>query len=185
MGFWDIFTIAIGLSMDAAAVAMSNGICMDKPKFKTAFLIAFLFGLFQGIMPLIGYFAGSTFSSFISNIDHWVAFGLLLVIGGKMIADSFKSEDQDCKVFITIRLLLVQAIATSIDALAVGVTFAVTEVNILNAVSIIALTTFAISLASVYIGKKFGNFLESKAELLGGIILVGIGIKILIEHLFF
>ncbi len=184
MNFWGILLVGIGLSMDAAAVAMSNGICMDKPKFKTAFLIAFFFGLFQGIMPLIGYFAGSTFSNFISNIDHWVAFGLLSVIGGKMVIDSFKDEKQECK-FITIRLLIVQAIATSIDALAVGVTFAVMSVNILSAVSIIALTTFCISLASVYIGKKFGSFLESKAELLGGIILVGIGIKILIEHLFF
>ena len=184
MNFWGILLVGIGLSMEAAAVAMSNGICMDKPKFKTAFLIAFFFGLFQGVMPLIGYFAGSTFSNFISNIDHWVAFGLLSVIGGKMVVDSFKDEKQECK-FITIRLLIVQAIATSIDALAVGVTFAVMSVNILSAVSIIAITTFSISLASVYIGKKFGSFLESKAELLGGIILVGIGVKILIEHLFF
>ncbi len=184
MNFWDILLIGIGLSMDAAAVAMSNGICMDKPKFKTSLLIALFFGLFQGLMPLIGYFAGSTFSGFISNIDHWVAFGLLLVIGGKMVIDSFKDEEHVCS-FITIRLLLVQAIATSIDALAVGVGFAVTEVNILSAVSVIALTTFCISLASVYIGKKFGSFLESKAELLGGVILVGIGSKILIEHLFF
>ena len=187
MSIFEILLIGVGLSMDAVAVSMSNGMCFQNIGPKQSLATAAAFGIFQGIMPAIGYFAGSIFAETISAIDHWIALVLLLFIGGKMIYEAVvrKVEDESCYYRLTFRLLLVQAIATSIDALAVGVSFAALTVNIFVASSLIALTTFCLSLAAVQIGKKFGDLLSKKAELLGGLILVGIGIKIFVEHMFF
>lgn len=183
--FIEILLIAVGLSMDAVCVSMSNGMCY-KSKLKQAFLIAFSFGIFQGIMPLIGYFAGSLFSKQISTLDHWIALILLALIGGKMIIDAIKEDDElSCKQKLTFKLLFMQAVATSIDALAVGISFAALNINIYIASSMIALTTFIFSFISVFIGKKLGTKLNQKAGILGGTILVLIGLKIFIEHMFF
>ena len=169
MGYFEIILIGIGLSMDAVAVSMTNGMCLKQMHVKHAFVTALAFGLFQGIMPLIGYFAGSVFAEKVNAIDHWLALILLGFIGGKMVYEAVKSDEDHtvCKV-LTFRLLLVQAIATSIDALAVGVSFAALTVNII----------------AVYIGKKFGDLLKQKAEIVGGIILILIGLKIFVEHMF-
>lgn len=181
-----IFITGLGLSMDAFSVSVSNGLCMSRIQFAKAFMIAFAFGLAQAIMPAIGYFAGTLFSGYIEKIDHWVAFVLLAVIGIKMICEAveeIKNPTNECKT-ISFKLIFVQAIATSIDALAVGVSFAALKTNIWLASSIIGLTTFVLCLPAVYIGKKVGGLFKEKAEILGGVILVGIGIKILLEHLF-
>ncbi|WMJ23053.1 manganese efflux pump MntP family protein [Paludicola sp. MB14-C6] len=187
MSFIEILLIGIGLSMDAACVSMSNGMCFQNTRLKRALTIGLAFGLFQGLMPLIGYYAGSVFSEQISAFDHWIALVLLVFIGGKMIYDALKGSDDDsCSTNFTLKLLFVQAIATSIDALTVGITFAaIRNVNIYFAVSIIAITTFAFSVVAVYIGKKIGTKLNSKAELFGGTILILIGLKIFIEHMWF
>lgn len=183
--FIEILLIAIGLSMDAVCVSMSNGMCY-KSKAKQAFLIAFSFGLFQGIMPLFGYFAGSLFSKQISALDHWIALILLSLIGGKMIIDAIKEDNElACKQKLTLKLLFMQAIATSIDALAVGISFAALNINIYIASGLIALTTFIFSFIAVFIGKKLGTKLNQKAGIFGGTILVLIGAKIFIEHMFF
>ena len=185
MGYFEIILIGIGLSMDAVAVSMTNGMCLKQMHVKHAFVTALAFGLFQGIMPLIGYFAGSVFAEKVNAIDHWLALILLGFIGGKMVYEAVKSDEDHtvCKV-LTFRLLLVQAIATSIDALAVGVSFAALTVNIISSVCIIAATTFILSFIAVYIGKKFGDLLKQKAEIVGGIILILIGLKIFVEHMF-
>lgn len=181
----EIILIAIGLSMDAACVSMSNGMCY-KSKFKQIFSIGLAFGLFQGIMPLIGYFAGSLFSKQISSFDHWLALILLIIIGGKMIYDAVKDDEEiSCRTKLTFKLLIVQAIATSIDALAIGVGFAAMNVNIYIAASIIAVTTFILSMIAVKIGEKIGIKLNQKAGIFGGTILILIGFKIFIEHMFF
>ena len=184
MSIVTILLIGLGLSMDASAVSMSNAMNQKNMRFRWALAMALSFGLFQGIMPLIGYFAGSVFAGYISHIDHWIAFLLLGVIGGKMMFDGFKKEEDepDCK-RLTIKILLVQSVATSIDALAIGVSFAAMNVNIWSAAGLIAATTFCCSLIAVFLGKKFGNLLGQKAEIFGGTILVLIGLKILIEHL--
>lgn len=187
MGIFEILMIGIGLSMDAAAVSMSNGMCIPSIRWKHALATAFAFGAFQGIMPLIGYFAGSLFAEQIGAVDHWLALILLGFIGGKMIYESLTADHDSCPVDrrLTFKLLLVQAIATSIDALAVGVSFAALTVSILLAASVIAATTFVLSFVSVYIGKRFGTLLNQKAELIGGLILVFIGVKTFVEHMFF
>lgn len=183
MNIFDIILIGLGLSMDAFAVATTNGI-VSKPNAKKALLIALMFGLFQGAMPLIGYFTGTLFSEVIAAYDHWIALALLSFIGGKMIADFFcKKEDEKSQSVLTFKLLTVQAVATSIDALAVGVSFVGITFNIFAAVAIIGATTFVLSLAAVFIGKKFGGMLADKATLAGGIILIAIGLKIFIEHM--
>ncbi len=186
MGWLELILIAVGLSMDAVAVSMSNGLTIKDLKGRHIAAIAGAFGLFQGLMPLIGYLAGSVFAAYISAIDHWVALILLGFIGGKMIWEALHPEDEHSAVYrLTPALLLVQAVATSIDALAVGVSFAALDVKILPAVSEIALCTFLLSFIAVLLGKRFGKLLGNKAELLGGVILVGIGLKIFIEHTFF
>ncbi len=187
MDILTLFFLAVGLSMDAMAVSISDGLCFRKLRRSGFFLIAFAFGLFQGLMPTIGYFAGQTFSVYIKEFDHWIALILLGFIGGKMILESISQmrhpeEVAEERIF-TGRLLIVQAIATSIDALAVGIGFAVLDINIWAASGFIAVTTFLFSALGVWIGRRFGSFLQEKAELLGGLILVSIGIKIFAEHM--
>ncbi len=188
MSIWEILLIGLGVSADAFAVSMCKGVEMKKFIFKYALLIALFFGGFQMLMPLIGWAAGTLFEKYITQFDHWIAFGLLLLLGGKMIYDGIfdkdeqkEGEEKPLKLgFVT---LLVMAIATSIDALAVGVTFAFLKVNIWMAVSIIGATTFAFSLVGVGIGVKVGDKFKNKAEIFGGVILILIGVKILLEHL--
>ena len=187
MGFAELFLIGVGLSMDAFAVSVCKGLNMrGKINFKHAGVIALFFGGFQAIMPLIGYFLGMGFEKYITRIDHWIAFLLLGFIGGKMIVEAIKEwnevdkQDEDK---LDIKELFVLAVATSIDALAVGITFAFLNVNIWSAISIIGTTTFVLSIIGVVIGNKFGSKYKSKAELVGGIILVLMGVKILLEHL--
>ena len=183
----NLLMIAIGLSMDAFAVSTTNGMCVSRQYkrqsfFTQALVWSAMFGLFQGLMPMLGYFLGKTFASFISSIDHWIAFILLGFIGGKMIWEVVHPEKEECEVNLPFSTILTQGIATSIDALAVGVSFALLEVNILSASVIIALTTLLCSLVGAYLGKAFGSLLKSKAEVFGGVILVLIGLKILLEH---
>ncbi|MBQ6823553.1 MAG: manganese efflux pump [Clostridia bacterium] len=180
----------IGLSMDAFAVSVTNGMCTKKLKFHHALIDGLTFGFFQALMPLIGLFVGLHFMRFIETADHWIAFALLALIGGNMIRGALKKEeDEECAVNpYSAKNLLVQGIATSIDALAVGVGLSATMTGYgeaLLTVGIIGISTLVISAAGVYIGKLFGGMLKEKAEILGGVILIGIGLKILIEHLFF
>jgi putative Mn2+ efflux pump MntP len=186
MGLFQIILIAIGLSMDAFAVAITLGLSVKKLKLKHVLITGLLFGIFQGIMPLIGYAVGQSFANVIQDLDHWVAFVLLGIIGGKMIVDSFSKDKENTNenAFI-LTTMLVLAIATSIDALAVGVTFAFFEINVVMAVLFIGFITFFISMWGVKIGNMFGTKFKSKAEFIGGVVLVVIGLKILIEHLFF
>ena len=188
MSIWEILLIGLGVSADAFAVSMCLRVEMKKFIFKYALLIALFFGGFQMLMPLIGWAAGTLFEKYITQFDHWIAFGLLLLLGGKMIYDGIfdkdeQKEGEDKPLKLGFLTLLVMAIATSIDALAVGVTFAFLKVNIWMAVSIIGATTFAFSLVGVGIGVKVGDKFKNKAEIFGGVILILIGVKILLEHL--
>lgn len=183
MGILEVILLGIGLAMDAFAVSICKGLSMKRMNWKNAMIIAFYFGVFQAIMPAIGYFLGTTFESFVTAIDHWIAFILLSFIGGNMIKESFNSEDEDKNDRVDFKTMIVLAIATSIDALAVGITFAFFDVNVIVAVSIIGVITFFISLLGVKVGNKFGDKYQNKAELMGGILLVLLGIKILVEHL--
>lgn len=182
MNFFEILLIGIGLSMDACAVSMSDGMCF-RLDWKKSLAVGLVFGFFQAAMPLAGYFAGSFFSDQISAFDHWIALILLAFIGGKMVWDGFH-HDEECSLKpFSAGLLLMQAVATSIDALAVGVSFAAMNVNIFFAVGLIGLTTFLISVPAVQIGRKIGTKLNAKAEIFGGTILILIGLKIFIEHM--
>ncbi len=185
MLLYEVFLIGIGLSMDAFAAAICRGLSMKKINYAHAFIIALFFGGFQALMPLIGWALGRQFASYIEKFDHWVAFALLLFIGGKMIIDVIRGEDESCPYSngLDLKQLTVMAIATSIDALAVGVSFAFLNTNIFSAIAIIGLTTFILSLVGVLIGNRFGARYKNKATLAGGIILVAIGAKILLEHL--
>ena len=184
MGLVEIILIAISLAMDAFAVSICKGLSMKKMDWKKAIIIALYFGIFQGGMPLIGYILGVGFEESIKFIDHWIAFGLLVFIGGNMIKEALsKKEDDEVDDKVDFKTMIVLAIATSIDALAVGVTFAFLNVNIILAVSLIAIITFIISCFGVKLGNVFGDKYEKKAELAGGIVLVLIGLKILLEHL--
>jgi len=184
IGTTTIFFIAVGLAMDALAVSISSGLTVRPPRFGFIFKIAFFFGLFQGIMPVIGWLAGLSFRSLISGVDHWIAFGLLGFIGGKMIfqglSDGAATKERN---FLSLYVLFVLAVATSIDALAVGLSFSLLKTSINFPAIVIAVVTFIISALGVLVGSRFGHVLESKAEILGGMILIGIGIKIMIEHL--
>ncbi|AUS96955.1 hypothetical protein CDQ84_02305 [Clostridium thermosuccinogenes] len=182
MGLYELLMIAIGLAMDAFAVAITKGLSMRKLNYKNALMTGAFFGGFQALMPLLGYILGTRFSSAITSIDHWVAFVLLSLIGINMIRES---RDEECEVDsdFGLKRMLVLSVATSIDALAVGITFAFLQVDIIPAVSIIGITTFIISFLGVKIGSVFGCRFKSKAELTGGIILIVMGAKILAEHL--
>ena len=181
-----IIIIAVGLAMDAFVVSIVSGSAYRQLHVKHALRMALFFGAFQAFMPLIGSLAGLTLREYIAHYDHWIAFGLLVAVGGKMIYESLKiksvEENPDPS---NIFVLLVLSVATSIDALAVGITLSLIAGSIIVAVIIIGLITFILSYLGVYIGKRFGHFFESKIEALGGIILIGIGTKVLIEHLFF
>ena len=183
----NLLMIAVGLAMDAFAVSMTNGMSTshrsDKQSFfGNALLWSSMFGLFQGLMPMLGYFLGKTFAEFISSIDHWVAFVLLALIGGKMVREAAHPEEEECQTTLSFGAILTQAVATSIDALAVGVSFALLQVDILWASAVIALVTLLFSLVGSYLGKAFGSLLKSKAEVFGGVVLILIGVKILLEH---
>ena len=182
MGFIELLLIAVGLSMDAFAVSVCKGLSVKKVGVKHAALAGLYFGGFQFLMPVIGYLLGFRFESVIESIDHWVAFVLLAFIGGNMIKESFgKAEELNAD--FGVKTMLLMAIATRIDALAVGITFAFLEVQILPAAGLIGVTTFLLSFVGIYIGNAFGTRYKSRAELAGGIILVVIGVKILLEHL--
>ena len=184
MGFIELFILAVGLSMDAFAVSICKGLSVQKLKPRHAVIAGAYFGGFQALMPLIGWLLGRQFEELIKSVDHWIAFALLTIIGANMIRESF-GKDEELNDSFSFKTMLPLAIATSIDALAVGVTFAFLEVQIVPAILLIGVTTFAISAAGVKIGNVFGAKYKSKAELAGGIILILLGIKILIEHLFF
>jgi putative Mn2+ efflux pump MntP len=185
MGWLELILIALGLSMDAFAVALCKGMGMRRLNGRHAAVIALLFGGFQALMPLIGWLLGKQFESYITGVDHWIAFGLLAFIGGKMIYEGYKNDSCPGSGgdLLNIRELLLLAIATSLDALAVGITLAFLQVSILSSVSLIGMITCMLSFAGVCIGHKFGTKLKSKAELLGGAVLILIGLRILLEHL--
>ena len=185
MSLFSIFMIGIGLSMDVFAVSVARGMTMKKEELlRYALTLGFFFGIFQAVMPLIGWWAGSCFQEFIASIDHWIAFGLLAIIGSNMIRESFRGEEEACDdKSLTLKTILILAVATSIDALAVGISFAFLQVHIWTAIVIIGLTTFVLSFLAVYLGNRLGNLLEKYAGILGGIILILIGTKILLEHL--
>lgn len=181
----EIFLLAFALSMDAFAVSIGLGVKSQNFSKSLAFKVALLFGFFQAIMPLFGYLASIGLGTFITSIDHWIAFALLGVIGGKMLYESFQEGTEEEITVITNKVLLMLAIATSIDAMAAGFTLNLIDINPFLSMLIIGVVTFVFSFLGVFIGTKGGTFLEDKAEKIGGIILIGIGLKILIEHLFF
>ena len=183
MSLAELFVIAVGLSMDAFAVSVCKGLAMPKMNWKGALLVGLYFGGFQAAMPLFGYFLGSSFSLAIRAYDHWVAFILLSVIGANMVKESFSKEDECPDADLDIKNMVLLAIATSIDALAVGVSFAALSVNIWLAAGFICCITFACCLVGHALGRRFGLLLGARAQLCGGAILVAIGVKILIEHL--
>ncbi|MBP3851003.1 MAG: manganese efflux pump [Erysipelotrichaceae bacterium] len=187
MDFLSVVLIGVGLAMDACAVSIAKGMVLDREHIKEyAWKLAVAFGLFQGMMPLIGYFSGARFSSLIQNVDHWIAFILLSAIGIHMVKESVEQKEEANEIAsISWSVILVLAIATSIDALAVGISFAFLKVSIFPACGLIAGITFTISFAAVLLGKKLGTLFEAYAERCGGIILILIGLRILIEHLFF
>lgn len=186
--FFTLLLMGVGLAMDAFAVSICKGLSMRKVNKKQCLVIGLFFGGFQALMPFIGWVLGSQFEQYITSIDHWIAFILLGFIGGKMVVEAIREKDEAVEVGkmdppLDLKEMFILAIATSIDALAVGITFAFLQVPIVEAVSIIGITTFVISVIGVYVGNFFGNRYKKKAELAGGIILILIGLKILLEHL--
>lgn len=184
MGRIELLLLAVGLSMDAFAVAVCKGLAMKKATVGKMAIVGLWFGFFQALMPTVGYLLGSSFADYITRIDHWIAFGLLLIIGANMIREAFsKGDEKEESADLGFLTMLLLAVATSIDALAVGVTFAFIDVNIWFAAPVIGLTTFILSFIGVKIGSIFGVKYKSRAELAGGIILILIGTHILLEHL--
>lgn len=187
MGIVELLLTAIALSMDAFAVSVCKGLGMRRMRYDQALVISLYFGVFQALMPLIGWLLGTSFSRYIQAFDHWIAFVLLAFLGGKMLWDVFHEkedgEQESAERRLDHRELFMLAIATSIDALAVGIAFACLDVNIWSSVSIIGVTTLVISFAGVWIGNRFGNRFQKKAEIAGGLVLIFIGVKILAEHL--
>ena len=201
MGFAELFLIGVGLSMDAFAVSICKGLSMKKIDYRYALVIAAFFGGFQALMPLIGWALGSQFEHFITPIDHWIAFVLLAFIGGKMLLDAIRGGEAEAEAEgsaagdsadgsesggrskIDYKELLMLAVATSIDALAVGITFAFLGVSIWVAIAVIGVTTFVISFFGVVVGNQFGSRFEKPATIVGGVVLILIGLKVLLEHL--
>lgn len=183
MSLLTLFITAVGLSMDAFAVAICKGLAMKKLSWKKALIIGLWFGGFQALMPTAGYLLGTRFESYVTAIDHWIAFVLLVLIGANMVKESFSKEEESSNDSVDFKTMFLLAIATSIDALAVGVTYAFLQVRIVPAVSFIGIITFTLSIIGVKIGNVFGLKYKTKAELTGGIILIVMGIKILLEHL--
>ena len=189
MGFLELALIGVGLSMDAFAVSICKGLSMRKVDKKYMLVLAAFFGGFQALMPTLGWFLGSQFQTYITAIDHWIAFILLTLIGGKMILDVIKEKGEneevcpDDSVRIDLKEFFLLAVATSIDALAVGITFAFLQVKLASSVTIIGCITFCFTIAGVLIGNVFGTKFKDKATILGGVILIAIGVKILLEHL--
>ena len=183
MTILELFILAVGLSMDAFAVAVCKGLAIGRIQWKHVLIVGLWFGGFQALMPLIGYLLGSSFAEYIAAVDHWIAMILLVLIGANMVRESMDRDPEHVNPSLGFRTMLVMAIATSIDALAVGVTFAFLEVRILPAVAFIGVITFLLSALGVKVGSIFGTKYKSKAELAGGIILILLGIKILLEHI--
>ena len=178
-----IFILAVALAMDSVAVSIAMGSKYKKLHLPKILFIATVFGVFQGIMPLAGYFIGISFANYVQAYDHWIAFILLVGLGGKMLYEAYQDEFDEEVTDLSSKTLITLAVATSIDAMAVGVTFAFLQTDIYTASAIIAVVTFVLCWMAVYIGKKLGSFLGSKAEMVGGLILIGLGCKILVEHL--
>ena len=185
MGIVELLLTAIGLSMDAIAVSVCKGLGMRKMRYDQALVNGMYIGVFQALMPLLGWLLGTSFSRYIQAFDHWIAFVLLGIIGINMIKESREDEDEELNASFDVKTMLALAVATSIDALAVGVTFAFLHVNIVWAVTFIGCTTFILSAIGVKVGNVFGMKYKSKAEFVGGLILILMGIKILLEHLGF
>ena len=185
MGLIELFLIAVWLSMDAFAVSVCKGLAMPKCTFKKAAIVGLWFGGFQALMPAIGYILGAQFQEAIASIDHWIAFVLLALIGGNMIHEALDNDEEEADASLDVKTMFLLAVATSIDALAIGITFAFLKVNIIPAVCFIGIVTFIISFAGVKIGNVFGARYKNKAEIVGGIILILLGLKILLEHLGF
>ena len=185
MGFWELLLLAVGVSMDAFAVSVCKGLSMAKSGLKESAICGAWFGGFQALMPLIGFFLGTLFADAIVAFDHWVAFGLLGIIGFNMLKEAFsKEEEETCGCDLSFKTMLVMAIATSIDALAVGISLAMAgDVNIWLSILLIGITTFSFSGLGVKIGNVFGSRFEQKAQIAGGVILILLGLKILLEHL--
>lgn len=186
MSFWEILLLAIGVSMDAFAVSIGKGLTARRVSWREALKVGFWFGGFQALMPVIGYYLAFSFADLVTKVDHWIAFGLLLLIGGNMIREALEKDEAQKEVDASFgfRTMLILAIATSIDALAVGISFAFLQAPLWSSIIIIGLTTFAFSVVGLLIGKKVGDRFHKGAEILGGLILIAIGVKILIEHLF-
>lgn len=182
MGIVELLFIAIGLSMDAFAVSIGKGLSVTQLRLRHSFSVGVWFGGFQALMPLVGYCLGAGFSALVSDFDHWIAFALLGIIGFNMIREACSGEENVNPDF-SVKTMFIMAVATSIDALAVGISFAFLGVNIYTAAAVIGLTTFALSVAGLKLGNIFGSRFKSKAEIAGGMILMIIGVKILIEHL--
>ena len=179
-----VIAIAFGLAMDAFAVSLTSGIAIRHLRIKHALKIAIFLGSFQAIMPLIGWLAGLSLKNFISGVDHWIAFGLLSLIGCKMIYESFKIEPAVRAINpLNVYVLLILSVATSIDALAIGVSFAFLRISIATPIIVIGVVTFLLSFLGTFVGNRFGHFFEKKIEIVGGFILIGIGIRILVQHL--
>ena len=186
MGLIELFLTGVGLSMDAFAVSICKGLGMRKVNYRHTFLIALFFCGFQALMPLAGWLLGRQFERYITAVDHWIAFGLLALIGGNMLRDAFRNEPEStsgCGDRLDLKELLLMAIATSIDALAVGISFAFLGVNIWLAIAVIGITTFVICTAGVFVGNRFGTRYQKRAAIAGGVILILLGLKILLEHL--
>ena len=184
MGVIELFILAVGLSMDAFAVSVCKGLAMKKAPAKAMVVCGAWFGGFQALMPLIGYFLGSLFIDAISAIDHWIAFALLAIIGINMLREALNGEEETADADLSVKTMFLMAVATSIDALAVGISLAMAGVsNIFLAVLLIGVTTFVLSAIGVRVGNVFGSRYEKKAELMGGVILILLGVKILLEHL--
>lgn len=184
MGIFELFILAIGLSMDAFAVSVCKGLAMEKCSIKKAAICGIWFGGFQALMPMIGYFLGYQFKTYITSIDHWIAFILLAIIGANMVKESFSKDEEKADESMGVKTMFLMAVATSIDALAVGITFAfLPDTNIIAAVLFIGVITFVLSVLGAKLGNAFGTRYKGKAEFAGGVILILLGLKILLEHL--